>query len=89
MADGVVKCCGSPLFLKKHYTEGYTLTAVKEPGCDAAAVLAFVQRHVGPAASIKAELGKELAISLPRAAVPRFETLFAELEDHQDSLLVQ
>ena len=43
MADGVVKCCGSPLFLKKHYTDGYTLTAVKEPGCDSSAVLAFVQ----------------------------------------------
>ena len=46
------------------------------------------QRHVGPSASIKAELGKELAISLPRGAVSRFGTLFAELEDCRDSLLV-
>ncbi|CAM9259808.1 unnamed protein product [Ectocarpus sp. 4 AP-2014] len=29
MADGMLKCCGSSLFLKKHYGVGYNLTVVR------------------------------------------------------------
>lgn len=44
MADGVLKCCGSPSFLKKHFADGYTISMVKGQGCNPQAVLEFVQR---------------------------------------------
>jgi ABC-type multidrug transport system ATPase subunit len=30
MADGELKCCGSSLFLKRHYGVGYTLVVVRQ-----------------------------------------------------------
>ena len=34
ISNGQLKCCGSPLFLKNTYGEGYHLTVVKKPSED-------------------------------------------------------
>ena len=79
MSDGVVKCCGSSIFLKRHYGVGYSLVMVTLPGCDASKVLKFVQGHVGTA-SLQSNVGAELNILLPRDTAGSFEALFDALD---------
>ncbi|XP_048742335.2 phospholipid-transporting ATPase ABCA3-like isoform X2 [Ostrea edulis] len=80
MADGVVKCCGSSMFLKKLYGTGYHLVMVKEPRCDVSKLLEIIQIHI-PAASLDTEVGAELSFLLPTEGTSKFEGLFTELEE--------
>lgn len=86
MADGVIKCCGSSLFLKRRHGAGYSLTMLKDQtDCNSAAVGALVRKHV-PSATVQSEIGSELAYLLPRESASAFEALFGELESSQASL---
>ena len=77
MADGRVKCCGSPLFLKESYGIGYTLTAIRD-GPDAP-VLDLVKKYV-PVATISSSAGAELALRVPIEAAGVFAPLLRELQ---------
>lgn len=57
MAEGTVKCCGSPLFLKRKYGVGYHMIMVKEPGCNIGMVNNVITRHV-PTAQLESNIGK-------------------------------
>jgi ABC-type multidrug transport system ATPase subunit len=53
MADGRLCCCGSSLFLKKHYGVGYTMVVVKrEQTDDSASLVALVTQHA-PGAQVR------------------------------------
>ena len=56
MADGVIKCCGASLFLKKKYGVGYHLVMVKKPECRVTSITQLVQRHV-PHADLENDVG--------------------------------
>jgi hypothetical protein len=66
-AEGVVKCAGSSMFLKRQYGEGYSLIMAKDAGCSADTVTAFVKSHV-PGAKLQSSVGTELSYLLPREA---------------------
>ena len=65
MAEGTVKCCGSPLFLKKKYGVGYHMIMVKEPGCDIDRITSVVTKHI-PTAQLESNIGKYNEIGLNR-----------------------
>ncbi|KAF6019162.1 ABCA3 [Bugula neritina] len=46
LADGVVQCCGSSIFLKKRYGAGYHMVMTKDGNCDVSKVTELLQRHV-------------------------------------------
>ncbi|CAL1544560.1 unnamed protein product [Lymnaea stagnalis] len=85
MAEGIVKCCGSSLFLKKKYGAGYHMVAVKELDCDVKRVIQVVKNHV-PMAELESNVGAELSFVLPQNCVKSFEALFTELEKRQKDL---
>ncbi|XP_059176010.1 phospholipid-transporting ATPase ABCA3-like [Physella acuta] len=85
MADGIVKCCGSSLFLKKKYGAGYHMVVVKEPTCDVNNVVSVVKQHI-PTAELESNVGAELSFILPQDCVENFEALFANLEQRQREL---
>ncbi|XP_059176012.1 phospholipid-transporting ATPase ABCA3-like [Physella acuta] len=85
MADGVVKCCGSSLFLKKKYGAGYHMVVVKEPTCDVNNVVCVVKQHI-PTAELESNVGAELSFILPQNCVENFEALFSNLEQRQREL---
>ncbi|XP_005105583.1 ATP-binding cassette sub-family A member 3 [Aplysia californica] len=85
MSNGVVKCCGSSLFLKKKYGAGYHMVVVKESSCDVSKVISVVKSHVEPA-EVESNVGAELSFVLPQDYVGRFEGLFQELENRQREL---
>eukprot|EP00039_Didymoeca_costata_P018298 m.332943 g.332943 ORF g.332943 m.332943 type:complete len:1731 (+) comp17035_c0_seq1:282-5474(+) len=85
MAKGVVQCCGSSLFLKRRFGEGYSLTMAKGNGCSMEKVLAFIQQYI-PTATLRGNIGSELTVVLPREGVEKFEGLFEALEAKRDEL---
>ncbi|XP_062579274.1 phospholipid-transporting ATPase ABCA3-like [Saccostrea cucullata] len=85
MADGVVKCCGSSLFLKKLYGAGYHLVMVKEPSCDATKLLETIRSRIS-SASLESSVGAELSFLLPTEELPSFADLFTDLEENASRL---
>ncbi|XP_059176011.1 phospholipid-transporting ATPase ABCA3-like [Physella acuta] len=85
MADGIVKCYGSSLFLKKKYGAGYHMVVVKEPTCDVKNIICVVKQHI-PTAELESNVGAELSFILPQNCVENFEALFANLEQRQREL---
>ncbi|XP_070193926.1 phospholipid-transporting ATPase ABCA3-like [Littorina saxatilis] len=85
MAEGVIKCCGTSLFLKKLYGAGYHLVMVKGPQCDVAKVTEVVQREV-TGAQLESEVGAELSYLLPKGEVGKFAQLFGVVESQFDKL---
>ena len=63
MVDGVVKCCGSPMFLKSNLGAGFTLTITKDANTESAGILDLVKKHVAES-ELKNETSLEIIIEL-------------------------
>jgi len=95
MASGKVQCCGSPMFLKKYYGTGYTLSlSLDRNNSDPNAVLSCIQSHV-PSAVIKSvnessEL-TELSIMIPTENnnSSSFPQMFSDLLGKKSELKIQ
>ena len=102
MGSGSVKCCGSPMFLKKRYGVGYVLVLVRAPGAAGGAasasdgasvtgstgdILAFMKRYV-PTASIATSVAAELSVRLPLSSSSLFPTMLEDLDAAKGSLRI-
>ncbi|KAK3103896.1 hypothetical protein FSP39_022745 [Pinctada imbricata] len=86
MAEGVVKCCGTSLFLKKAFGAGYHLVMVKSTsGCNVDTVTQLIQSHI-PSAIKESEISMELSYLLPFDQSSKFKSLFEEVETRSQSL---
>ncbi|XP_041350183.1 phospholipid-transporting ATPase ABCA3-like [Gigantopelta aegis] len=85
MAEGVVKCCGSSMFLKKLYGTGYHLVIVKGSACVVSQVTAMIQDIV-PSAELESEINSELSYLLPEDQSHLFPNLFDQIDANRDSL---
>uniref|UniRef100_A0A8C4WL01 ATP-binding cassette sub-family A member 2 n=1 Tax=Gopherus evgoodei TaxID=1825980 RepID=A0A8C4WL01_9SAUR len=92
ISHGKLKCCGSPLFLKSTYGDGYKLTLPREPvrlganpplssPCSEPRVTQFIKKYVTSCLLIS-NTNTELSYILPSEAVKKgcFERLFQHLE---------
>ncbi|OXA58482.1 ATP-binding cassette sub-family A member 3 [Folsomia candida] len=84
MASGKIKCCGSSMFLKKHFGTGYSLTASLAPFSDSNRVLQIIHEHI-PLAFIKSEVSKsdvielEIALNSQGNSSSQFPAMFNQL----------
>uniref|UniRef100_A0A672R3J8 ATP binding cassette subfamily A member 2 n=1 Tax=Sinocyclocheilus grahami TaxID=75366 RepID=A0A672R3J8_SINGR len=102
ISHGKLKCCGSPLFLKSTYGDGYKLTLVKKQSdshtsslspassispCSESRVTQFIRQYVASCLLVS-DSNTELSYVLPSEAVRKgcFERLFQALEQSLDSL---
>ncbi|XP_070198704.1 phospholipid-transporting ATPase ABCA3-like [Littorina saxatilis] len=85
MAEGVVKCCGTSLFLKKRYGAGYHLVLVKAKGCNVPALATGIRNKV-PSARLEKDAGAEVTFLLPEDQSAQFPDLFAFLEQNKGEL---
>ncbi|XP_046856228.1 phospholipid-transporting ATPase ABCA3-like [Xenia sp. Carnegie-2017] len=85
MAEGKVRCFGSSLFLKNHYSVGYHIVMVKEPECKEHKIDELVKEYV-PNGQLDSRAGAELSYILPRESSRNFSTLFSELETRRKEL---
>jgi len=63
MSEGVVKCCGTPMFLKRTFGAGYHLRIAKNRDFNGQTVLHII-RNFMPNADIKSEINSEIIYSL-------------------------
>ncbi|KAK7091650.1 phospholipid-transporting ATPase ABCA3-like [Littorina saxatilis] len=85
MAQGVVKCCGTPLFLKELYGVGYHLAVVKTIDCDVSSVTNTICEMV-PSAYFEKEDRSELSYLLPDNQSAKFPELLHQLEKREQQL---
>ncbi|KAK7101994.1 phospholipid-transporting ATPase ABCA3-like [Littorina saxatilis] len=85
MAEGVVKCCGTSMFLKKLYGAGYHLVIVKTPDCKVSRLTELIQSAI-PTAQFEAEINAEISYLLPDDQSARFADLLRDLENQKEDL---
>ncbi|GFO39497.1 ATP-binding cassette transporter sub-family a, partial [Plakobranchus ocellatus] len=85
MAEGVIKCCGTSLFLKKLYGAGYHLVVVKRSDCNVDTLTKVVKSHI-PTAELESIINTEVSYILPDSESAQFPTLFTELDDQKKEL---
>lgn len=85
MADGEVKCCGSPFFLKKRYGDGYRLICDKKEHCNSRDVTEVLHEFI-PEVSVHEEDGNVITYALPYEQSDKFSEMFARLENDLDTL---
>eukprot|EP00095_Tigriopus_kingsejongensis_P011912 maker-scaffold111_size354240-snap-gene-2.29 protein:Tk11912 transcript:maker-scaffold111_size354240-snap-gene-2.29-mRNA-1 annotation:"atp-binding cassette sub-family a member 3" len=85
MSSGQVKCSGSPMFLKKEFGHGYTLTMSRGRSNDVGNTLELIRRFV-PEADIKGHATGELIVQLPDDQSSQFAELFASLDQYKERL---
>ncbi|MEE6504928.1 hypothetical protein FKM82_005378, partial [Ascaphus truei] len=97
ISHGKLKCCGSPLFLKSTYGDGYKLTVVKKQSdadaghapaacvrrCSEPKVSQFIKKYVASCLLVS-DTNTELSYILPSESVRKgcFERLFQHLEQN-------
>lgn len=93
MAHGELQCCGTSLFLKKHYGAGFTLsmTMSDEDSENKNGALSIVQNHVPNAAFKENSLDGsscEVSIILPTESCTTavFPDMFQQLQQSQQAL---
>ncbi|XP_059142701.1 ATP-binding cassette sub-family A member 2-like [Physella acuta] len=87
MAEGRVKCCGTPMFLKRVYGAGYRLKIVKQPGCNTDAVTQQINQIL-PQAKFMSETNSEIDYLLPEIVTEKFPQLLKILEDDTERLQI-
>ncbi|XP_056394149.1 ATP-binding cassette sub-family A member 2 isoform X1 [Hyla sarda] len=99
ISHGKLKCCGSPLFLKSTYGDGYKLTVVKKQGspdirstscispCSEPRVTQFIKKYV-TSCLLVSDTNTELSYILPSESARKgcFERLFQHLEQSLSDL---
>ncbi|XP_059142657.1 phospholipid-transporting ATPase ABCA3-like [Physella acuta] len=87
MAEGRVKCCGTPMFLKRAYGSRYRMTVVKEGQCQSGDVTDQVINFI-PGAKFITETNLEIQYSLPDDSLPIYHHLLKYLEENGPDLHV-
>jgi ABC-type multidrug transport system ATPase subunit len=88
MADGQLRCVGTPMFLKSRFGVGYHMTLVKTPSCDVSKVERLITSSVAGSKMV-GNVSSELSFILPRDQSTAFPELFGSLEDHKMNLGIE
>ncbi len=97
MAEGRLRCAGSPLFLKKYYGVGYQLTVIKKnegnmfdyvaPGkddydpSDTQIIVEDIVKGAVPTAKLLSHVGTEISFQLPVGESAAFVSMFEKLDE--------
>ena len=83
MAEGGLRCVGSPLFLKKEYGVGYQITIEKNPDAseNVTDVVTKIVRSSVPSASVLSNVSSEITFQVPIKASETFPDMFDKLDE--------
>ena len=88
MAGGLIKCCGTSLFLKKRFGVGYNLIIAKESKSPNPAIEEFVFRKL-PTATKLSEVSSEITFQIPQNESDKFEDFFTDLDNSLQLLRIK
>lgn len=80
MSHGELRCCGSSMYLKGRFSEGYDLTVETSAECDRAKLQAMISGFV-PECFVSSNVAKEMRAQLPMSAVQSFPGLFGDADE--------
>ena len=93
MADGQVKCCGSPLFLKRQYGVGYTFTVSLDIDVDDAGKtkeqIDEIVLNTVPRSETVASAGAEICYRLPFEETQAFPEIFDALDAKKEEFKIK
>jgi len=87
MGEGVLKCCGSPVFLKNLYGIGYNLTIIKADAEENPDIMKTIQNIVH-GCKILSEASANMVIQLPMEEVGNFKELCETLDLNRKKLKI-
>ena len=87
ISNGKLKCCGTSLFLKRHFGKGYFLTLTKDMDYGQNFVIDEISKFIFslvPSAKLHEDSGCEITYVMPSAARMRgeYSNLFQNLEEN-------
>ncbi|CAE7544491.1 ABCA3, partial [Symbiodinium microadriaticum] len=87
MGDGKLRCCGSPLFLKRAFGVGYNITIEKNAvaNFDVTGTIGTISQFVADA-KLLTNVGTELSVQLPFTGSAGFQPLFEYFDDNMESM---
>ena len=102
MSKGSLKCCGSPLYLKSKYGNGYNLVINKKKMTDnkehkdslnftasstnSANKINDIVKGIIPSATLNSDINAEISFILPTEEAGKFPKLFETLENIKEKL---
>lgn len=87
IADGQLKCYGTPFYLKKRLGGGYRLVCVKDEECESYKITALLSRYI-PGIEMHMETPSEILYILPLEYMQKFPAILAKLENQLKSLKI-
>lgn len=87
IADGQLKCYGTPFYLKKRLGAGYRLVCVKDEECESYKITALLSRYI-TGIEMYMETPNEISYILPLEYMQKFPTILAKLENQLKSLKI-
>ncbi len=83
--NGKIEYCGSPLFLKSNYGEGYKLTFSKHDNFNENELKKIVSSQI-PNYKIETNVASEISIGIPTKSVNKLPNLLAILEQEIEKI---
>ena len=87
MGEGVLKCCGSPVFLKNLYGIGYNLTIIKEDSEENPDIFKTINGIVH-GCKVLSEASANMVVQLPMEEVGKFKELCETLDLNRKKLKI-
>jgi ABC-type multidrug transport system ATPase subunit len=84
MNHGQIKCCGTPLFLKKYYGDGFKIKIIKDDQFNFPLFNQMLELYLGDF-SIESNAAAELTINCPFENVQRLPAFFNEIETNKQN----
>lgn len=82
MQNGKLRCCGSPFYLKQHFSVGYKITLVKKKPFSMTELKRIILKHVGADEyRIESEIAAELRLSISSKRIQSLSELLIELDE--------
>ena len=83
--NGKIECCGSPLFLKTNYGEGYKLTLSKRNDFNESELKKTLSLHLQKY-EIETNAASEMAICIPMEFLNNLPSLLVNIEQKSESI---
>ncbi|GFS56049.1 ATP-binding cassette sub-family A member 3 [Nephila pilipes] len=85
MAEGEIRCSGSPMFLKQKFGAGYHLHVVKDSNFEFENIFSLLKKYI-PEVKVGREFEKEISFKLSSNSGCVFADMFEELENQKQKL---
>lgn len=87
ISQGKLQCCGTPLFLKRHFGKGYklaiSLDATNNENIQTMDITKFIKSYI-PSAELVETINEEARYVLPVTSASEFSRLFGALDEKME-----